>query len=38
MRALAAMLLKYVREFSRYLITSHTQASKSKQSCKTTKT
>ena len=26
------MLLKYAREFSRYLITSHTRASKSKQS------
>ena len=26
------MLLKYAREFSRYLITSHTRVSKSKQS------
>ena len=37
MRALVTMLLKYAREFSRYLMTSHTRASKSKQSWKTNK-
>ena len=37
MRALATMLLKYAREFSLSDAYSHTRASKSKQSCKTTK-
>ena len=36
-RTLATMLLKDAREFSCYLMHSHTRASKSKQSCKTTK-
>ena len=34
---LATMLLKYAGEFPCYLVTSHTRASKSKQSCKTFK-